>query len=56
MRLAELAAAESEIQSRMQQEARDRIEQLRAQHRAARDDEDPDDDDDDFDVEVEYAP
>ena len=53
----ELAAAESEIQSRMQQEARDRIEQLRAQHRAARDDEDPDDDDDDdFDVEVEYAP
>jgi len=54
----ELAAAESEIQSRMQQEARDRIEQLRAQHRAARDDDDPDDDedDDDFDVEVEYAP
>lgn len=54
----EVAAAEAEMQSAMQQEARDRIEQLRAQHRAARENDEPDDDedDDDYDVEVEYAP
>ncbi len=54
----ELAAAESEAQSRMQQEARERIEQLRAQRRAEREEDpsDDDDDDEDFDVEVEYAP
>ncbi len=55
----ELAVAEEEIQSRMQREARERIEALRQQHRAARAAaraEVDDDDDDDYDVEVEYAP
>ena len=55
----EVAAAEAHMQSAMQQEARDRIEQLRAQRRADRENDQPDDDDeddDDYDVEVEYAP
>ncbi len=57
----ELAAAEIDLQSRMQREARERIEQLREQRRlqksALSDEDDSDDDnDDDFDVEVEYAP
>ena len=55
----EVAAAEAQMQSAMQQEARDRIEQLRAQRRADRENDQPDDDDeddDDYDVEVEYAP
>ncbi|MEP1471875.1 MAG: Obg family GTPase CgtA [Halieaceae bacterium] len=54
----EVAAAEADMQSAMQQEARDRIEQLRAQRRAARENDpsDDDEDDDDYDVEVEYAP
>lgn len=50
----ELAALERELQSRMQQEARERIEELRAAQRQARLDEDEEFDDDDFDVEVEY--
>jgi GTPase len=52
----QLAAAERELQSRMQVEARQRIQELRAElRRAAGEDEDEDDfDDDDFDVEVEY--
>ena len=68
--LEEIAAAEHEdpalieveqaLQRDMQQEARARIEALRAQHRpgndAADDDQDDDFDDDDFDVEVEYQP
>ncbi len=49
----EVAAAEEAEQTRMQEEARARIEALRASHRAAkRNDDSPDDDDD---VEVEYA-
>jgi len=55
----ELAEAESELQTRMQEEARQRIEDLRAlrrqEARDARDDSDDDFDDDDFDVEVEYV-
>jgi GTP-binding protein len=52
----ELLVAESELQSRMQVEARQRIEELRAALRARSDDDEDfdDDDDDDFDVEVEY--
>tara|TARA_B110000503_G_scaffold36278_1_gene59315 strand:+ start:32537 stop:33739 length:1203 start_codon:yes stop_codon:yes gene_type:complete len=55
----ELLATEHELQSRMQEEARQRVEQLRAVLRARSDDDgdedlDDDDDDDDFDVEVEY--
>ncbi|MEZ5572861.1 MAG: GTPase ObgE [Halioglobus sp.] len=52
----ELALAEREQQTRMQQEARQRIEDMRAAMRAAHaEDEDDDDfDDHDFDVEVEY--
>lgn len=52
-----LLVAEHELQHRMQVEARERIEELRAVLRARSDDEDDEDedfDDDDFDVEVEY--
>jgi GTP-binding protein len=50
----ELAELERELQSHMQQEARERIEALRAAKRQAASDDDEDFDDDDFDVEVEY--
>ncbi len=50
----ELAALERELQSRMQQEARERIEALRAAQRQIAADDDDDFDDDDLDVEVEY--
>jgi GTP-binding protein len=53
-----LLVAEQELQHRMQVEARERIEELRAVLRARSDDDDEEDDDDfdddDFDVEVEY--
>ncbi len=49
----ELLAAEQALQSRMQEEARDRVEELRATLRS-RSDDDEVGDDDDFDVEVEY--
>jgi GTP-binding protein len=50
-----LLVAEQELQHRMQVEARERIEELRAILRARADDDDDEDfDDDDFDVEVEY--
>jgi GTP-binding protein len=53
----EMAAAEQEQQNRMQQEARERIEQVReARRQASVRAADSDDDDDDFDVEVEYVP
>lgn len=53
----ELAAAERELQSQMQREARERIAALRAARRNRPEDEAPDDeDDDDYDVEVEYVP
>lgn len=54
----ELAQLEFELQSRMQEEARQRIEALRASHRAGAEGEDDDDDfdEDDYDVDVEYAP
>jgi len=57
----ELAESERVIQSQMQEEARQRIESLRSQHReearAARSESEDDDfDDDDYDVEVEYVP
>jgi GTP-binding protein len=58
----ELAEQEREVQTRMQEEARQRIDNLRserrAEARAAREDSEEDDDfdDDDYDVEVEYAP
>ncbi|MEH6580951.1 MAG: Obg family GTPase CgtA [Halioglobus sp.] len=59
----ELEEQERETQSRMQEEARQRIDDLRSMRRQeareARlesDDDDDDFDDDDFDVEVEYAP
>ncbi|PLW81150.1 GTPase ObgE [Kineobactrum sediminis] len=55
----EVAEAEAEQQSRMQQEARDRITALRTQYqeeaRRAREGGDSDDDDDDTEVEVEYT-
>lgn len=51
----EVAAAEEAEQTRMQEEARARIEALRASHRAAKRNDDSPDDDDDDDVEVEYA-
>ncbi|MEZ5555356.1 Obg family GTPase CgtA [Haliea sp.] len=49
----EVAEAEAEQQSRMQQEARERIEALRARHRRQPEDDASDDDSDD--VEVEYV-
>ena len=54
----ELAQHELELQARMQEEARERIAELRAQHqRGPEVDEDDDEfDDDDYDVDVEYLP
>jgi GTP-binding protein len=54
----ELVAQERELQSRMQLEARQRIEELRATHRKApaEEEEEEDEDFDDDDVEVEYRP
>lgn len=58
----ELQEAERELQEAMQAEARERIEELRARHRAQRraargaDNDDDDFDDDDYDVEYEYVP
>jgi GTP-binding protein len=57
----ELAAAEAETQSLMQQESRERIQELSEARRAAREageegDDDDDWDDDDYDVEVVYEP
>ena len=56
----ELAQKELELQARMQEEARQRIAELRNQRRAAPADEEADDDDDwdedDYDVDVEYVP
>ena len=56
----ELAEAERALQTRMQEEGRQRIAELRARHRRgpAEDEAGDDDDldDDDFDVEVEYVP
>lgn len=58
----ELAEQELETQQQMQDEARERIESLREQHRAERkaakeqSSSDDDWDDDDYDVEVEYVP
>jgi GTP-binding protein len=54
----ELAEAERELQNRMQEEARERIAELRARRHRGPDEEDDDEDfdDDDYDVEVEYVP
>lgn len=52
----ELAEAERELQRRMQLEARQRIDELRAERSRAPLEEDDDFNDDDFDVEVEYRP
>lgn len=53
----DLAEAELQAQTRMQQEAREHIQALRERQRAKRkaETENEDDDDDDFDVEVEYV-
>jgi GTPase len=57
----ELAQADVELQQRMQEEARQRIAELRAQRRRGPEvedgeDEDDDWDDDEYDVDVEYVP
>jgi len=55
----ELLEAEHILQTRMQEEARERIAELRARHRRGPEEENDDDDDlddDNFDVEVEYVP
>ena len=55
----ELLEAEQLLQTRMQEEARERIAELRARHRRGPEEENDDDDDfddDEFDVEVEYVP
>jgi GTPase len=50
----QLAATEQELQSRMQLEARQRIDDLRAELRRVAAEGEDDFDDDDFEVEVEY--
>ena len=52
----ELAEQEFQSQVAMQQEARERIAELRARRRSQAQEADDDEDDDDYDVEVEYAP
>ena len=54
----DLAEAERQMQNAMQSEARERIETLRAAHKAKRKQQNSDDDldDDDHDMEIEYAP
>jgi len=55
----ELLEAEQLLQTRMQEEARERTAELRARHRRGPEEENDDDDDfddDEFDVEVEYVP
>ena len=55
----ELLEAEQLLQTRMQEEARERFAELRARHRRGPEEENDDDDDfddDEFDVEVEYVP
>lgn len=52
----ELALAERELQTRMQEQARERIAELRNKHRRDAVQDEDDFDDDDFDVEVEYVP
>ena len=53
----ELLEAEHMLQTRMQEEARERIAQLRERHRRGPEEEQDDDfDDDEYDVEVEYVP
>lgn len=53
----EVAERESELQAKMQQEARDKIESLRGRRKTTdQDDDDLDDDDDDHDVEIVYSP
>lgn len=53
----EIAEHERELQSKMQREARDKIESLRGQRKSENQDDDDDfDDDDDHDVEIIYSP
>jgi GTP-binding protein len=55
----ELVHADVELQQRMQEEARERIAELRSQHKRRADQEAEDDDDwddDEYDVDVEYVP
>ncbi|MEP5568634.1 MAG: Obg family GTPase CgtA [Halioglobus sp.] len=55
----ELAQADVELQQRMQEEARERIAELRSQHKRGPEeeiDEDDDWDEDEYDVDVEYVP
>lgn len=51
----EFAEQERATQLKMQAEARERIEELRARHKSKKHQNESDDDDDDFDVEVEYV-
>lgn len=52
----ELVVAERRAQQAMQEEARERVDLLRARRRGDADEDGHDDDDDDHDVEIEYAP
>ena len=52
----EVAERESELQAKMQQEARDKIESLRGRRNATDQDDDDLDDDDEHDVEIIYSP
>ncbi|WP_290522895.1 Obg family GTPase CgtA [Alcanivorax sp.] len=53
----EYAAAQQDLRARLEEEARDKVQELKAEARRARDnDRDDDDDDDDHDVEIVYEP
>ncbi len=53
----EYAAAQQDLRARLEEEARDKVQELKAEARRARDnDSDDDDDDDDHDVEIVYEP
>ncbi len=50
------AAAQQDLRARLEEEARERVQELKAEARRARDNDHDDDDDDDHDVEIVYEP
>ncbi|MCK0155231.1 Obg family GTPase CgtA [Alcanivorax sp. S6407] len=52
----EYAAAQQDLRARLEEEARDKVQELKAEARRARDNDSDDDDDDDHDVEIVYEP
>jgi len=50
----EYAGQQRELRARLEEEAREKVQEIKRERRAARDDEDDDDDDDDHDIEIVY--